>query len=129
MDYEVFLLSRIKEEYDRTGDNTAAVAVGMQRTGRLITSAAALLAIVFIAFASSSVTIIKMLGVGVALAVLVDATLIRGLMVPAFMRVMGDANWWAPAWMKRVYERFGISESDADLDDAADVRDRSVVVG
>jgi RND superfamily putative drug exporter len=129
MDYEVFLLSRIKEEYDRTGDNAAAVAVGMQKTGRLITSAAALLAIVFIAFASSSVTIIKMLGVGVALAVLVDATLIRGLMVPAFMRVMGDANWWAPAWAKRIHERFGISERDDDLDETADVRDDSVVVG
>jgi RND superfamily putative drug exporter len=129
MDYEVFLLSRIKEEYDRTGDNTAAVAIGMQRTGRLITSAAALLAIVFIAFASSSVTIIKMLGVGVALAVLVDATLIRGLLVPAFMRVMGDANWWAPAWMKRIYERFGISEAEGDEDDVRDVRDDAVVVG
>lgn len=129
MDYEVFLLSRIKEEYDRTGDNTKAVAVGMQRTGRLITSAAALLAIVFIAFASSSVTIIKMLGVGVALAVLVDATLIRGLMVPAFMRVLGDANWWAPAWLKRVHERFGISEAEPEDDDVADLRDDAVAVG
>ncbi|MFC6236376.1 MMPL family transporter [Longivirga aurantiaca] len=129
MDYEVFLLSRIKEEYDRTGDNAAAVALGMQRTGRLITSAAALLAIVFIAFATSGVTIIKMMGVGVALAVLVDATLIRGLMVPAFMRVMGDANWWAPAWLKRLHDRFGISEGDADEDDVRDLRDDTVVVG
>jgi RND superfamily putative drug exporter len=126
MDYEVFLLSRIKEEYDRTGDNAAAVAVGMQRTGRLITSAAALLAIVFIAFASSSVTIIKMLGVGVALAVLVDATLIRGLMVPAFMRVLGDANWWAPAPLKRLHARIGISEADEDDEPA---RRDPVVVG
>lgn len=126
MDYEVFLLSRIKEEYDRTGDNTAAVAVGMQRTGRLITSAAALLAIVFIAFASSSVTIIKMLGVGVALAVLVDATLIRGLMVPAFMRVLGDANWWAPAPLKRLHARIGISEAD---DDDVDLPRTPVAVG
>ncbi len=129
MDYEVFLLSRIKEEYDRTGDNAAAVALGMQRTGRLITSAAALLAIVFIAFATSGVTIIKMMGVGVALAVLVDATLIRGLMVPAFMRVMGDANWWAPAWLKRIHDRFGISEADDVEDDLRDLRDDSVVVG
>jgi RND superfamily putative drug exporter len=127
MDYEVFLLSRIKEEYDRTGDNTAAVAIGMQRTGRLITSAAALLAIVFIAFATSGVTIIKMMGVGVALAVLVDATLIRGLMVPAFMRVMGDANWWAPAPLKRLHARFGISE--AEDDDVRDRRTDTVVVG
>ena len=127
MDYEVFLLSRIKEEYDRTGDNAAAVAIGMQRTGRLITSAAALLAIVFIAFATSGVTIIKMLGVGVALAVLVDATLIRGLMVPAFMRVMGDANWWAPEPLKRLHARFGLSETEDD--DVSDRRSDTVVVG
>ena len=112
MDYEVFLLSRIKEEYDRSGDNTAAVALGLQRTGRLVTSAAALMAIVFIAFAMSGVTIIKMLGIGVAIAVLIDATLVRGLMVPAFMRVMGDANWWAPAPLRRLHQRVGLSESD-----------------
>jgi RND superfamily putative drug exporter len=113
MDYEVFLLSRIKEEYDRTGDNTAAVAMGLQRTGRLITSAAALMAIVFIAFAMSGVTIIKMLGIGVALAVLVDATIVRGLLVPAFMRIAGDANWWAPAPLKRLHARFGLSEGES----------------
>ena len=96
MDYEVFLLSRIKEEYDRTGDNTAAVAAGLQKTGRLVTAAAALLAIVFLAFATSEVTIIKMIGIGVALAVIVDATVVRGLLVPAFMRLAGDWNWWAP---------------------------------
>jgi RND superfamily putative drug exporter len=112
MDYEVFLLSRIKEEYDRTGDNTAAVALGLQRTGRLVTSAAALMAIVFIAFAMSGVTIIKMLGIGVALAVLVDATIVRGLLVPSFMRIAGDANWWAPAPLKRLHARFGLSEGD-----------------
>jgi RND superfamily putative drug exporter len=110
MDYEVFLLSRIKEEYDRTGDNTRAVALGLQRTGRLVTSAAALLAIVFLAFATSGVTIIKMLGIGVALAVLMDATIVRGLLVPAFMRVAGDLNWWAPAPLRRLHDRIGISE-------------------
>ena len=115
MDYEVFLLSRIKEEYDRTGDNTFAVQMGLQRTGRLVTSAAALLAIVFIAFATSGVTIIKMMGVGVALAVLVDATVVRGLLVPAFMRIAGDANWWAPAPLRRLYDRFGLRESDDDV--------------
>jgi RND superfamily putative drug exporter len=113
MDYEVFLISRIKEEYDRTGDNTAAVAMGLQRTGRLVTSAAALMAIVFIAFASSGVTIIKMLGIGVALAVLVDATVVRGLLVPAFMRVAGDLNWWAPAPLKRLHARIGLSEGES----------------
>lgn len=116
MDYEVFLLSRIKEEYDRTGDNAAAVALGLQRTGRLVTSAAGLMAIVFIAFATSGVTIIKMLGVGVALAVLVDATIVRGLLVPAFMRIAGDANWWAPAPLRRLHDRIGISEADDDVD-------------
>jgi RND superfamily putative drug exporter len=128
MDYEVFLLSRIKEEYDRTGDNTAAVALGLQRTGRLVTSAAALMAIVFLAFATSGVTIIKMLGIGVALAVLVDATVVRGLLVPAFMRVAGDANWWAPAPLKRLHARFGVRELD-DLDDVVDVSDEPLVVG
>ncbi|MFN8168716.1 MAG: MMPL family transporter [Candidatus Nanopelagicales bacterium] len=113
MDYEVFLISRIKEEYDRTGDNTAAVAMGLQRTGRLVTSAAALMAIVFIAFATSGVTIIKMLGIGVALAVLVDATVVRGLLVPAFMRVAGDLNWWAPAPLKRLHARIGLSEGES----------------
>jgi RND superfamily putative drug exporter len=112
MDYEVFLLSRIKEEYDRTGDNTRAVALGLQRTGRLVTSAAALLAIVFLAFATSGVTIIKMLGIGVALAVLMDATIVRGLLVPAFMRVAGDLNWWAPAPLRRLHARIGLSEAD-----------------
>ncbi len=116
MDYEVFLLSRIKEVYDATGDNTYAVQMGLQRTGRLVTSAAALLAIVFIAFATSGVTIIKMLGIGVALAVLVDATIVRGLLVPAFMRVAGDANWWAPAPLRRLHDRIGISESEGDAD-------------
>jgi RND superfamily putative drug exporter len=123
MDYEVFLLSRIKEEYDRSGDNTAAVAKGLQRTGRLVTSAAGLMAIVFIAFATSGVTIIKMLGVGVALAVLVDATVVRGLLVPAFMRIAGDANWWAPAPLRRLHDRIGISEAeDVDADADADPR-------
>jgi RND superfamily putative drug exporter len=111
MDYEVFLLSRIKEEYDRTGDNTASVALGLERTGGIVTAAAGLLAVVFIAFATSQITFIKLLGVGLALAVLMDATLIRGTLVPAFMRLAGRANWWAPRWLRRVHDRFGISES------------------
>ncbi len=119
MDYEVFLLSRIKEEYDKTGDNTEAVRIGLQRTGRLVTSAAVLLAIVFLAFATSGVTIIKMLGIGVALAVLVDATIVRGLMVPAFMRLAGDLNWWAPAPLRRLHNRIGLKESASP--DATDV--------
>ena len=110
MDYEVFLLSRIKEVYDATGDNTRAVAIGLQRTGKIVTAAAALLSIVFLAFVSSDITFIKLLGLGTALAVLVDATLIRGALVPAFMRLAGAANWWAPAPLRRLHDRIGLSE-------------------
>jgi RND superfamily putative drug exporter len=111
MDYEVFLLSRIKEEHDRTGDTAAAVAAGLERTGRIVTTAAALLAIVFIAFATSEVSFLKLFGVGTALAILVDATLIRALLVPAFMRLAGRANWWAPAPLRRLYARIGLREA------------------
>jgi RND superfamily putative drug exporter len=112
MDYEVFLLSRIKEEHDHGADTITAVARGLERTGRIVTAAAALLAIVFISFATSQVTFIKLFGLGLALAVLMDATLIRGILVPAFMRLAGNANWWAPTPLRRVYERIGISEHD-----------------
>ncbi|MFN8024562.1 MAG: MMPL family transporter [Acidimicrobiales bacterium] len=113
MDYEVFLLSRIKEEYDLTHDNRHAVALGLERTGRIVTAAAALLAVTFLAFGTSSVSFMKMFGIGLTLAVVMDATIIRGLLVPAFMRLAGDANWWAPQWMKRIHDRFGISEGEA----------------
>jgi len=112
MDYEVFLLSRVREEWDRTGDNTAAVATGLQRSGRIITSAAALLIVVIGAFATSGVTFIKMIGVGVALAILVDATVVRALLVPATMRLLGRVNWWAPKPLARVYSRFGLRDGD-----------------
>ena len=111
MDYEVFLLSRIKEEYDKTKDNTRSVAVGLERTGRIVTAAALLLAVVFIAFATSEITFIKLFGVGLALAVLMDATLIRAALVPAFMKLAGDANWWAPRPLRTLHERFGFSET------------------
>jgi putative drug exporter of the RND superfamily len=111
MDYEVFLLSRIKEEHDRTGDTVAAVAVGLERTGRIVTTAAALLAIVFVAFATSQVSFLKLFGVGTALAILVDATLIRALLVPAFMRLAGRANWWAPGPLRRLHARVGLREA------------------
>ncbi len=110
MDYEVFLLSRIKEEYDRTGDNDASVASGLERTGRIVTAAALVLAVTFIAFASSRITFIKLFGLGLATAVLVDATIVRATLVPALMKIAGSANWWAPAWMHRIHDRFGISE-------------------
>jgi RND superfamily putative drug exporter len=111
MDYEVFLLSRIKEEHDRGADNVSSVARGLEKTGGLVTAAAALMAIVFVAMGTSQVSFIKLFGLGLALAVVMDATLIRGALVPAFMRLAGNANWWAPAPLKRIYERFGISES------------------
>jgi RND superfamily putative drug exporter len=116
MDYEVFLLSRIKEEHDRTGDNERAVAAGLERTGRIVTAAAALLAIVFTAMSMSGVSFIKLFGVGLTMAVLMDATLIRATLVPAFMRLAGEANWWAPRPMKALYERYGFSESSHDDD-------------
>jgi RND superfamily putative drug exporter len=111
MDYEVFLLSRIKEEYDLTGDNTHSVATGLERTGRIVTAAAALLAAVFIAFATSDIMFIKLFGVGLSLAIVMDATLIRAALVPAFMKLAGRANWWAPRPLRRFHERFGINES------------------
>jgi len=118
MDYEVFLLSRIKEEYDRTGDNELSVARGLERTGRIVTAAALLIAVVFIAFATSDVTFIKLFGVGLTLAVLMDAFVIRGTLVPAFMRLAGEWNWWAPGPLRRLHDRIGISEH-VDLDGPA----------
>jgi putative drug exporter of the RND superfamily len=111
MDYEVFLLSRIKEEHDRTHDNIGSVALGIERTGRIVTAAALLLAVIFTATATSEVTFLKMFGVGLTMAVLVDATLVRGALVPAFMRLAGEANWWAPKPLQRLYRRVGLSES------------------
>ena len=113
MDYEVFLLSRIKEEHDRTGDNERSVAVGLERTGRIVTAAAALLAVVFIAMATSGVSFIKLFGIGLTMAVLMDATLIRATLVPAFMRLAGEANWWAPAPLRRLYDRWGFRDAEA----------------
>jgi uncharacterized membrane protein YdfJ with MMPL/SSD domain len=111
MDYEVFLLSRIREEYDRTGDNTRAVALGMQRTGGIITSAALLLIIVVAAFATSGIVFVKMIGVGLVIAIAVDATVVRALLVPATMRLLGRANWWAPAPLARWWQRHGFRET------------------
>jgi RND superfamily putative drug exporter len=112
MDYEVFLLSRIREEWDRTGDNTTAVANGLQFSGRIITSAALLLAVVIGGFATSGIVFIKMIGVGMLVAVLVDATVVRALLVPATMRLLGTANWWAPGPLRRWWERHALGESE-----------------
>ncbi|HEY8729210.1 MAG TPA: MMPL family transporter, partial [Acidothermaceae bacterium] len=118
MDYEVFLLSRVREEWDesgRRGDplstrNQNAVAVGLQRSGRIITSAALLLVVVIGAFATSRITTLKLLGVGMGLAIFVDATIVRALLVPAVMRLLGAANWWAPARVTRWWQSHGFVE-------------------
>jgi uncharacterized membrane protein YdfJ with MMPL/SSD domain len=112
MDYEVFLLSRIRERYDITGDNTTAIAGGLQRTGGVITSAALLLIIVIGMFSLSSITFIKLLGVGMIVALILDATLVRMLLVPATLRLLGDASWWAPGPLRRLYARYGLHEDD-----------------
>ena len=110
MDYEVLLLSRIQEEYRRTGDNTHSVAEGLERSGRLITGAAAIMVGVFAAFGLAEILLIKAIGLGMALAVAVDATLVRALVVPATMRLLGNLNWWAPAPLSRLYRRIGLGE-------------------
>ena len=102
MDYEVFLLTRMREIYDRTGDNTAAVAGGLERSGRIITSAALIVVVVAGSFVFAEIVLIKALGVGVAIAVALDATIVRALLVPATMRLFGKWNWWAPRWMERL---------------------------
>ncbi len=112
MDYEVFLLSRIREQYDLTGDNTASVAGGLQRTGGIITSLALLLVIVVGAFSASGITFIKLMGVGMIVALVIDATVVRVLLVPATMRLLGRANWWLPRPLRPVYARYGLRDSE-----------------
>jgi putative drug exporter of the RND superfamily len=110
MDYEVMLLSRIREEYGRTGDNRSSVALGIERTGRLITGAALIMATVFFSFGLAEAVVIKAIGLGMGLAVLVDATIVRALLVPATMRLMGRWNWWAPKPLARLHGWLGLSE-------------------
>ncbi|MEU8753795.1 MMPL family transporter [Streptomyces chartreusis] len=130
MDYGVFLLSRIKEEYDTTGDHEEAVRHGLQRTGGLITAAAVILAVVMVAIGTSRVTNTKMLGLGIALAVLMDAMIVRSLLVPAVMRLTGRATWWAPGPLRQLHDRFGLSESDGAPEQAdAEERDKVAVPG
>lgn len=114
MDYGVFLLSRIKEEYDRTGDHESSIVFGLKRTGGLITAAAVILAVVMVAIGTARVANTKMLGLGIALAVLMDAMVVRTLLVPAVMRLTGRATWWAPPVLRRFHARFGISEGGSD---------------
>jgi uncharacterized membrane protein YdfJ with MMPL/SSD domain len=118
MDYEVLLLSRVQEAYRRTGDNTAAVAEGLARTASVITGAALIMVCVFAAFALAETITIKSIGVGMAIAVLLDATIIRIFLVPATMRLMGRWNWWAPGPLGRLADKLGFSHvEDAPVDE------------
>ncbi|GCE14429.1 MMPL family transporter [Tengunoibacter tsumagoiensis] len=114
MDYEVFLLSRIKEQFDKTQNNKEAVAVGLQKTGWLVTSAAMLLSVVVAAFATSRIIFIQEIGVGISLAILMDATIVRALLVPAMMALLGNWNWWAPRPLQKVWQYIGLREPTED---------------
>jgi RND superfamily putative drug exporter len=126
MDYEVLLLSRIQEAYRRTGDNTASVAEGLTKTAGVITGAALIMVVVFSAFALAESITIKSIGVGMAIAVLIDATIIRVLLVPATMRLMGRWNWWAPGPLGRFADRLGFSHAGDDDIDAGDGSGRPI---
>ena len=118
MDYEVFLLSRIREEYSRTGDNAAAVADGLAHTARVITAAAAIMISVFLAFVLADEVFLKMLGIGLATAIFVDATIVRMVLVPATMELLGDANWWLPAGLARRLPQFHVEGESAEAIEA-----------
>src|SRR5439155_23150160 len=113
MDYEVFLLSRVREEYDRTGDNAVAVADGLATTARVITAAAAIMVTVFLSFVFGGERIIKLFGLGLASAIVIDATVVRLVLVPATMELLGKANWWLPHWLDRLLPRVRSVESSA----------------
>lgn len=127
MDYEVFLLSRIREFWLRSGktraDNDESVALGLAKTGRVITAAALVMSISFAALIAAQVSFMRMFGVGLTLAILVDATLVRMALVPAFMHLLGRWNWWAPGPLARLHERIGISESADDVEPAFEKRE------
>jgi RND superfamily putative drug exporter len=111
MDYEVFLLSRIREEYVHTGDNAESVARGLAGTGRVVTSAALIMIAVFLSFVASPIPSLQMLGLGLAVAILIDATVIRMVLVPATMALLGRANWWLPAWLDRILPRLTVEDT------------------
>ena len=115
MDYEVFLLSRVREEWDRTGDSRLSVADGLASTARVITAAAAIMVVVFGSFLGESDRVVKLFGLGLSVAVLIDATIVRMLLVPATMELLGDRNWWIPRWLDRILPKVHI-EAPPDLD-------------
>jgi RND superfamily putative drug exporter len=113
MDYEVFLVSRIREFRLAGADNDTSVALGIAHTGRVVTAAAVIMSISFAALIAADVSFMRMFGLGLTLAVIVDATVVRMALMPAFMRLLGDWNWWAPAWSTRLHNRIGVGESAA----------------
>ena len=116
MDYEVMLLSRMKEEYVRTGDSPTAIATGLERSGRVITGAAAIMIAVFATGVTNQLIMLKSLGIGMAIAIFADATIVRGMVVPSAMRLMGRVNWWAPDWLTNLQKRLGMDEVMAEGD-------------
>jgi RND superfamily putative drug exporter len=109
MDYEIFLLSRVSEAYKRTGDNTAAVAEGLRKSGRIITGAASILIVVALSFLVADVVLVKAIGLGLAIAIFVDVTIVRALLAPSIMRLLGPLNWWIPRWLDRILPRIDIT--------------------
>jgi RND superfamily putative drug exporter len=114
MDYEVFLLSRVKEEYDRTGDNASAVADGLAATARVITAAALIMVFVFGSFVLGYDRQLKLFGLGLSVAVFIDATIVRMVLVPATMELLGDRNWWIPAWLNRLLPKIDVEGKKID---------------
>ena len=117
MDYEVFLLSRIREDYDRTGDARGSVARGLAATSGVISAAAAIMVLVFLGFVTESGALIKMLGFGLGVAILLDATVVRLVLVPATMSLLGDRNWWTPAWLERLLPRLAVEAAEEEAVD------------
>jgi RND superfamily putative drug exporter len=108
MDYEVFLVSRIREEYLKDGDTQRAVAAGLAKTARVITAAAAIMVVVFLAFCAAQDTFLKLFGIGLASAIFLDATVVRMVLVPAVMQLLGERNWWIPEWLERILPRLDV---------------------
>jgi len=129
MDYEVFLLSRVREEYGRTHDNAVAVADGLAATARVITAAAAIMISVFLAFVLGDTRVIKLFGLGLASAIFIDATLVRMLLVPATMELLGDANWWLPRWLSRLLPDLDVDGTHAGVPAPVEPEPEPVAVG
>jgi RND superfamily putative drug exporter len=108
MDYQVFLLTRVREEYDRSGDTRTAIVAGLSHTARVITSAALIMIVVFLSFVAYPIPEVKMFGLGLAVAVAVDSTIVRMILVPSLMEMLGKANWWFPAWLGRILPKITI---------------------